>query len=223
MEEEKKDLNEEEDSSEDDGQSENESQEEKEESEEEEKSSEEEAVDSLPAWAKARLEKAESDRDNYKAATLSLKKEPEKKEESEKESPDVKKIAEETAIAALDKRTEKDAISQFTSKYPALKDSTRWKEILANYVPRHGKSTVEDITRDLEGALVLANHYAGRNISDSKNPVENVSTVGKKGSKADRGESSNLNESTIEMGSRFKNSPDKLAKEDDSPKAEIKL
>lgn len=218
MDEEKKDLNTEEESAEDAGQSEKESEEEKDESEE--KDSEEETLDSLPSWAKTRLEKAESDRDNYKAATLSLKKEPEKKEE---EQPDVKKIAEETAMAALDKRTEKDAISQFTSKYPALKDSTRWKEILANYVPRHGKSTVEEITRDLEGALVLANHYAGRNISDSKNLVEDVSTVGKKGSKADRGETSNLNESTIEMGKRFKHTPEQLAKEDDSSKAEIKL
>jgi len=217
MDEEQKDLKTEEEFAEDTGQSEKES-EEQEEEKEEEKSSEEETLDSLPAWAKQRLEKAESDRDNYKAATLSLKKEPEKQEQ-----PDVKKIAEETAIAALDKRTEKDAISQFTSKYPALKDSTRWKEVLNNYVPRHGKSTVEEITRDLEGALVLANHYAGRNISDSKNPVEDVSTVGKKGSKANRGETPNVKESTVEMGGKFKHTADKLAKEDDSQKAEIKL
>lgn len=184
---------------------------------------------------KERLVKAERDRDNYKTAALKYKKgqsedenesddESDEAEEEEKVSqPNIAEIAREETLKIIEKQNEKTAISNWLKANPAYSDLTNWKELLSNFSSKSGKSTVEGIYKDLDAAAVLTNHYNGGKVGGKEIKLTEMSTHSMAGSSASREESGSLKESTIEMGSRFRNSADALSKEDDSQYAEIKI
>jgi len=144
----------------------------------------EEDVDSLPSWAKARLEKAESDKESYKKGMLKYEKktkefsltEKEKKKEKveEEETPEwnetskkfqkqtldeARKIARKEATQSVEESNEKKAVSQFLKKNPELEE--KWDDIVSNYYPKNGKDTVDSIMKDLNRAHVLTLHESG--------------------------------------------------------------
>lgn len=196
-----------------------------------------EDVETLPDWAKARLKKAESDKENYKKGMLKYKKfslTPEKKEKKEEEivlDDDSAKfqrqtvaLAEKKAEEKLEKANEKTAVSQFLSEHPEAKND--WDEIVANYSPKNGKESPVDILKDLQRAYVFVQYDKGTlDKKDTKKDaakVADLSSVSKTSSKGVH-EGKTLSESAVKMAERMKVDPKKLAKEDDSPYAEIKF
>lgn len=216
-----------------------------------------EDLESLPQWAKDKLEKVESDKDNYKKGMLKYKdltldkKEKKVEEKSEEEiypdwDEDSKKFQQQTlskveerakasAMGVIEKANEKSAIATFVKDNPELAEGEAWSEVISNYNPRNGKETVQDITNDLEEALVITKYRSGK-LSNSETEAEergrkkgqaesqiaDLSSISKTDSKTVKGESS-ISEGALEMASKMRVDPEDLAKEDDSLSAEIKL
>ena len=179
---------------------------------------------------KARLAKAEADRDNYRKGMLKYKSatkgevvEDEEDEEVKTDSSlEVKSIATQAATEVIEKSNEKSAIDQFRSKYPALKDPEAWKKVVENYSNKSGKGSVNNILNDLEAGLVLAKHYGGGKVAEKEITLSNLGTVSHLGSGHTRETTPNI-ESTVEMGKSFRHSAEKLQNEDDSLQAEIQI
>jgi len=213
-------------------------------------------VDSL----KEQLRKAEEDRDKYKERVLGFsKKHPEKtlEEPKEEEEPEVEEstwdedskrfqaqtltqaegIAKRVAKETIEATNERAAIDSFIEQYPEYQDSEEWKEIVGNYNPKHGKSSVKSILTDLERARVLRLHdkgeisklaeeaekrgkqkgYAeGVHADLTTSGGERTKTVGTK-------HSGSVSEGAKRLAERFRIDPKKLALEDDSNRAEIKF
>lgn len=203
----------------------------------------EEDINSLPEWARKKLEKTEEEKENYKTGmlkykSLSLSKE-EKKEEEEVETPEwdenskkfqeqtlsqAEKRAEAKAQSVIESVNEKSAIQQFVTKNPKLADEDVWKEIVANYNPTNGKGTVDDVLRDLDRALVLAKHENPSLLSEgdkSKEVAQDV-TVSKTTSKVVK-ESNAVSPEALRLAEKMRVDPKALAEEDDTLTAEIQL
>jgi hypothetical protein len=207
-----------------------------------------EAVESLPDWAKEKITKLETEKENYKKGMLKYKKyslEPEKKDTEEikleEETPEwdddskkfqkqtltkAEKIAEERVRAIIEQNNEKAAISQFLSKNSGLED--KWNDIVSNYSPKNGKDTIESILKDLDRALFLTKYESGElTPKDSKekesvSKLADMSTVSKTTGKSIP-KSSTLSQSAIKLAEKMRVDVKQLAQEDDSPYAEIKL
>ena len=181
----------------------------------------EESVDSL----RAKLKKAEEERENYKTGMLKYKKQV-KEVDSEEDVPNVSEVAEKAALSVIERNNERIAINRFTEKYPALRDPAKWREVIVNYSPRNGKESSESISKDLEAALMLAKHYGGGKVGGEEISLSAMGTVSSTGSTVRRGSSDEMSEKTAEMGRRFNSSPEyaeKLKKEDDTFHAEIRI
>jgi len=204
----------------------------------------EESVDTL----KERLKKSEEEKENYKKGMLkykdlTLKKPEEKEEEKEEEYPEwdenskkfqeqtlsqAEKKAEERAKSIVEKYNEKSAIAQFVTKNPELAEEDKWNEVISNYHPKNGKETQEDILKDLERALIITRYERGElsNIKSDDNKAEksvaDMSSVSKTTQKTSK-ESNSLSNDAIMFAERLRIDPKKLAEEDDSLTAEIKL
>lgn len=187
------------------------------------KANEVETVESL----KARLAKAEEERENYKKGMLKYKSKTKgevvDEDEDEDEEVDVKGVATQAATQVIEKANEKSAIAQFTNKYPALKDPKAWNEVLLNYNPKNGKGSVDDIQKDLEAALMLAKHYGGGKVAEKEISLNEYASVSRAGSNAYHDEGSTVKESTLSMAREFKHDPEKVKNESDYLTAEIQL
>ncbi|MCX6822225.1 MAG: hypothetical protein NTW30_05625 [Candidatus Aenigmarchaeota archaeon] len=182
---------------------------------------------------KARLAKAEEERENYKKGMLKYKSASkgnvgdeegdEAAEAEEKPQFDVKSIAESAATGVIEKNNEKLAISQFTEKYPALKDPTVWAKVVENFNSKNGKGTVDSIKQDLEAALILAKHYGGGRVAEKEISLNNFASVSYAGSIAPHSASSEVKDSTIEMGRMMGVSADALEKASQPGANEIHL
>lgn len=182
---------------------------------------------------KAQLVKAQEERDNYKRGMFKYKNKSQdssdEEDEGEEENqeavvPDVKAIATQAATELIEKNNEKSAISQFTSKYPALKDPSVWRKVIENYNPKAGKGSVNSIMQDLEAALILARHYGGGKIAEKEVSLNNYASVSYAGSIAPHNnQSPDLKDSTIEMGRYFGNSAEALKKASEPGANEIQL
>lgn len=211
---------------------------------------EEETVDSL----KAKLEKIETEKENYKTGLLKYKKlsldKKEEKKEEEIEYPEwdenskkfqeqtlnqAEKKAEERAKTIVEKYNEKSAIAQFVKKNPELAEEKNWNEVIANYHPRSGKESPEDILNDLDEALIVTRYRNGeltkgeaeaeeRGIKKGKAEAQiaDLSSVSKITSKTVK-EGNALTPGEIELANKMRVPLDKLAEEDLSEPAEIKL
>jgi len=183
---------------------------------------------------KAKLAKAEEDRDNYKKGMLKYKQTQKGEvveEEGEEEEGDEEKInltevrdvATKAASEMLEKANEKSAITEFTNRYPALKDPVKWREVLVNYSSRSGKGNVESITKDLEAALVLAKHYGGGKIKGEEITLSNFGSISNARSIASGERTQDLSDSTIEMGRFMGNSAEELKNASEPGANEIQL
>ena len=175
----------------------------------------------------AKLTKAEADRDNYKKGMLKYKAATKgqvvEEEEVEDDKEDVKNVATQAATEVIEKTNEKNAINQFRSKYPALKDPKAWNEVVSNYNNKSGKGSVDDIINDLEAGLVLAKHYGGGKVAEKEITLSDLAVVSNAGSNPRHEEGSQVKESTVEMGKSFRHDAEKLQNEDDSLQAEIQI
>jgi len=193
---------------------------------------------------KARLQKSEEERENLSKAVTRLNKERKLPSESEEEEEypewdeSSKKFQEQT-ISKVEKKTqeilekanEKEAINKFTATNPDVD----WNYIVSNYSPTHGKSTVGDIVKDLERAMVLAKYETGE-LTDLENKAfkkgetegkaqsaaANMASVGKATSKTSNKGESSLSKGAIKLAESMRVDIKKLAEEDDSPTAVIK-
>lgn len=202
---------------------------------------------------KERLTKLEEEKENYKKGMLkykdlSLKKTEDKTEEKEEEYPDwdetskkfqkqtltqAEKAAEKRALEIVGKYNEKAAIAQFTEKHPEVAE--RWDEIVANYNPKNGKESVQDIVKDLNRAYILTRYDKGEIDSleadalkkgerkgKAEAQIADMSSVSKTTSKTTKG-SDALSPGALKLAEKMRVDPKKLAQEDDSSTAEIKL
>ena len=218
-----------------------------------------EDIEALPQWAKDKLEKVESDKDNYKKGMLKYKgltldkketKEATKDESEEEIYPDwdedskkfqkqtlskVEERATATAMSIIEKANEKAAIATFIGKNQELSDVDAWGEVVANYNPRNGKETQQDIINDLEEALVITRYRKGelgkseldaeergRKKGQAESQVADLSSVAKTDSKTIEEDGNTVSDSALKMAERMRVDPEDLAKEDDSSIAEIK-
>lgn len=185
----------------------------------------EESVDAL----KARLAKAEQERENYKKGMLKYKKqsrnvrsERENDEENEESdtndeesvevedtgqtanTDDVTKVAREAAMGAIEQQNERLAMSQFAQKYPGLKNPKAWNEVVANYIPRSGKATVDSIVMDLEAALHTTQFYGGGRVAGNDVRVaRDFGAVSRSHTSPSQHKQTGLSESTLKMASKF--------------------
>lgn len=205
-----------------------------------------ETIDEL----KSRLQKAEEERENYKQSLLSKKKEWNKKLESPKEEepeevyPDwdetskkfqkqtlseAVKIAEKTAQQRIEKSNESQAIEQFLTENPDVD----MNEIVANYTSKNGKESVKNILTDLKRAQVLTRFEKGE-LSDeisfkkgeSKGKADTklaeLSSISSTRSKAVKDKPA-LSEGALRLAERMRVDKTKLAAEDESLTAEIRI
>ena len=206
-----------------------------------------EDVDSLPEWAKERLQKAEKDKDSYKKGMLKYeskvkkysltkkKKDEEKKEEypewddtskkfQEQTLSEAEKVADKKALDVVQQYNEKIAVAQFIKENPQVKK--RWDKVVSNYNPKSGKETPDDIIKDLQSAYILTRFEDGelseKDLSGAKKDLANLSTVSKTSSKSSK-EGKSLSEGALRLAERMRVDPKQLAKEDDSSYAEIKF
>ena len=195
---------------------------------------------------KARLQKAEEERENLSKAVTRLNKErkltlekpeeetyPEWDETSKKFQEQTiskaEKIAEQKAQERIEKSNEKAAVAKFVKENPDVD----WNYIVSNYTPIHGRDTVEDILKDLDRAKVLANYERGEladleafkkgekkgkaeaNLADKASVSKTTSKTGEGGSSLTPGEINLANKMRVDLK--------KLAEEDMTKPAEIKL
>lgn len=231
------------------GQSEKtEAQEEKVETETKEVKEETEDVESLPSWAKEKLKKLESDKENYKQGMLKYKErtlEPKKEEKKEEEEEypewdeaskkfqqqtllEAEKRAEAKAQATIEKTNEKVAIDSFIEKHPELSDEEKWNDVISNYHPKSGKNSMNSIMKDLETAYVVTRYEAGEldklqeeavNKKIAQKKLDEMNTVSKDSSKATP-QGSSVSKSAVELAKNFRIDPKELA---DEPATEIKF
>jgi hypothetical protein len=208
----------------------------------------EESIDEL----KDRLKKAEEERENLSQAVTRLNKEkkltPDKEKEVEEDYPEwdetskkfqkqtlgqAEKVAEERAKKIVEGYNEKAAITNFLEKHPeADKD---WNEIITNYTPKNGKESIQDITKDLERALILHRYDKGeietleadaQKKGEKKGKAEaklaELGSISKTTSKTVK-EGNTLTESEIRMAKLMKVDLEKLAEEDMSKPATIEI
>lgn len=202
----------------------------------------------LPQWAKDKMSKLEELKENYKKGMFKYKKlstEPEKEEEQEEEYPEwdenskkfqtqtlseAKKVAETQAKQIVEKNNEQEAISQFLTSHPGIED--RWDNVISNYTAKNGKDNVKSILKDLERAYVITRYESGeldkiseeatkKGIAQSK--AEELSTVSKTTSKTASQGTPAISQGAIDLANKMRVDPAKLAEEDDSLTAEIKL
>ena len=188
-----------------------------------------ETVESL----KARLAKAEEERNNYKTGLLKLKKSQKEGSdedgvddediEDKKDDIDVQSVATNAALGVIEKSNEKTAISEFTQKYPALKDPVMWRKVIENYNPKSGKGSSRDILEDLEAALILAKYYGGGKIAEKEITLNKFASVTPGGSSYRDSGSSEINDSTIQMGKMMGVSAEDLQKASEPGANEIQL
>lgn len=193
---------------------------------------------------KERLKKSEEEKENYKKGLLSAKKtlktlEPEKEEEEEYPEWDetskkfqkqtlseATKAAKTEAKEIVEKYNEKAAISSFIKDHPELEDDSKWQDIVSNYNPKHGKESIDDVKKDLERAYLLTRYEKGElNQKDNKAAaqVADKQAVSKITSKSVKDDGKTLSESALRLAQAMRVDPKKLAEEDDSLTAEIKL
>lgn len=176
---------------------------------------------------KARLAKAEGERENYKKGMLKYKSKSKDvvEDEEEEESPtlDIQSIAVKAATGVIEKNNEKTAVSQFTEKYPALKDPILWRKVVENYSLKSGKGSVDSIKQDLEAALILAKHYGGGKVAEKEISLNQYATVSVAGSIASHEPSNDLKDSTIEMGRYMGVSAEALQRASEPGANEIQL
>lgn len=202
-----------------------------------------EDINALPDWAKAKMEKLENDKENYKKGLLKYKKfsltpEEKKVEVEEEEYPDwddaskkfqkqtlseAEKRAEAKAQAMIEKANEKTAISQFIAKHPDAQD--KWDDVVSNYSSKNGKESTDAIIKDLEKAYLITRFERGElepKDKKSASNVANLSTVSRTTSKKTP-EGKTLSKGSLEMATRFRIDPKKLAEEDETPYATAKF
>ncbi|MHA1167872.1 MAG: hypothetical protein ACTSRU_08635 [Candidatus Hodarchaeales archaeon] len=195
--------------------------------EESEEESKEDPTEELQE-TKKRLEKAEKEKENYKKGMLKYKKQVPKRGLSEDLDDSSQKVYEKTI--------EDVAVSQFTEKYPELEDKEKWSEVVENYNAKNGKGSISSITEDLERAYFLTRYEKGEidslkdeafkkgkreGMTDSQ--IANMSSVSKTGSKSLKKSGDSLSKGAIKIAEKMRVDTKKLAEEDDSLTAEIKL
>ncbi len=193
-------------------------------------------------------EEYKSGMNKYKYLTLEKKVEESKEEEIEYPEWDdnskkfqeqtlsqAEKRAEEQARKIVEKYNEKVAISQFVERNPELAEEDKWKEVISNYHPRSGKETPQDILNDLEESLIVTRYRKGE-LNDLEAKAEekgnkkgkaeaqiiDLSSVSKTTSKTVK-EGNTLSPGAIDLANKMRVDLKKLAEEDLSIPAEIKL
>lgn len=199
-----------------------------------EKKQESESIEEV----KARLAKAEEERENYKNMALKYKSDTKEKTLEAEEYPDwddqskkfqkqtielAQKQAEEVTIRQTEKVNEKNAIASFIEKNPELADDKKWQEVIKNYQPR-SKESVQDIMKDLGRALVITKYESGEldKKKEVKNDVSDLGTVGKTTSKSAT-EGKTLTQNELRLAKAMKVDPEKLAAEDMTKPATIEI
>ena len=196
---------------------------------------------------KERLKKVEEEKENYKKGMLKYKeltldkKEKQEEEEEQTEWDDNSKKfqkqtisrAEKIAKGVVEKNNETLAIEQFMEKYPDVKDS--WDDIVSNYSPTNGKDSVKSVLKDLNRAYILTRYEKGEIdslVSDAlkkgekkgkaEAQIADMSSVSTTTSKTVKG-SNAISQGALKLAEKMRVDPKKLAEEDDSLTAEIKL
>lgn len=127
---------------------------------------------------KAEFEQIKSDRDNYRAATLKKKADERelggKKEERSSgnqgnsgaiDEAKVTEIAKAQASAILSEThiaNENRAKRLFLQKHGEYLDDAQWTDLMANFYPRRGKVTIDDVLEDMEDAVLLHKKSTGK-------------------------------------------------------------
>jgi hypothetical protein len=213
----------------------------------------EEAKPDALTEAQEQIKKLEAERENYKKGLLKYKKlslEPEedKPEEVEEDYPEwdenskkfqeqtlkqAKQVAESNTKKIVEDYNEKAAIKQFLSKHPEAEE--KWSEVVSNYSPKNGKETIDSITKDLDRALFLTRYESGelskvqeeavkegikKGTAEAK--VADLTTIDTVSSKSVP-QGSSLSQGAINLATKMRVNTEKLAAEDESLTAEIKL
>lgn len=202
----------------------------------------------LPQWAKEKMSKLEEEKENYKKGMLKAKGktlEPEKEAEQEEEYPEwdenskkfqtqtlsqAEKVAENKAKQIIEKNNEQEAISQFLTSHPDIED--KWDNVISNYTAKNGKDNVKSILKDLERAYVITRYESGeldkiseeatkKGIAQAK--AEELSSVSKTTSKVASQGTPSISKGAIDLAQKMRVNPEKLAEEDDSLTATIKI
>jgi hypothetical protein len=209
---------------------------------------EEEAEDVITL--KEKIVKLEEEKENYKQSLLSKKKawnkgltlESKKEDvltETIEDYPDwdetskkfqkqtlseAEKVAEKKAQSVVEKYNEKAAIDKFLIDHPEMEE--KWEDIVSNYNPKHGKESISSIVKDLDRAYFMTQYESGTlnktSDKEAKSKLAEMSTVSKTSSKTiPKGTS--LSKGAIDLATKMRVDTKKLAEEDDSLTAEIKL
>ena len=145
-------------------------------------------------------------------------------------------IAERKAQETVEKYNEKAAISSFISKHPELDDNDKWTDLISNYHPKNGKESQQAIEKDLERAYFVSRYEKGE-ISNleveafkkgeqkgkTQAKVEDMSSIGTTTQKSVKDDGKSISEGALKLAQAMRVDPNKLADEDDSSTAEIKL
>lgn len=208
---------------------------------------------------KTRLEKLEEEKENYKKGMLKYKKEltldqsNDDSKESEKDGdeevyPDwdetskkfqkqtlnqAEKIAGARAQQIISEVNEKAAIQEFIEKNPGTEKI--WNEIVTNYNPKSGKTSIKSILKDLDKAYILTRYEKGEltNLEqdafkkgESKGKAESqlaeLNSVSKTNVQSEK-EGKSLSSGALKLAEKMRVDLKKLAEEDDSLTAEIKF
>lgn len=145
-------------------------------------------------------------------------------------------IAERKAQETVEKYNEKAAISSFISKHPELDNNDNWTDLISNYHSKNGKESVQAIEKDLDRAYFVYRYERGE-ISNleaeafkkgeqkgkTQAKVEDMSSVGTTTQKTVNDDGKSISEGALKLAQAMRVDPNKLADEDDSSTAEIKL
>jgi len=167
---------------------------------------------------RARLAKAEEEREIYKRGMFKYKniakgeEGDESEEQAQEEEPkeNVREVALKVATEVLERNNERSAINQFTDKYPALKEPSVWAKVVANYTPRAGKGSVDSVKQDLEAALILAKHYGGGKVAEKEISLNRYASVSYAGSIAQHDDTPELSETALGMARAMGKSVEQL-------------
>lgn len=220
-----------------------------------EKKAEATEEEEAPEKLRERTRKAEDEKEKMLQALRKTKSEyrklaSEKKKDAEPEEEEIdssewdddsKKFRKETielatrkAEEAIERSNETQAIDAFMEKYPEFVETEYWTDLVANYSPKRGKSSVSAIVRDLENARLITLNDRGelekqfasaeqRGVAKGikKAVVAEMALSGRsgKGTGASKGTSSTASDMAKKMNLDSK----KVEKEDDSSEAVIKF
>ena len=181
----------------------------------------EESIEAL----RARAEKAEQDRENYKKAFLKAKKGDveEGEEEEEDNSLDVHNVATQAATQVIEKANERTAIEKFTSKYPALKDPNAWRKVVESLSANIDKSSVQTIEMELEAALAAAKVKGGGKVAEKEVSLNKYASVSHAGSYTSPDENVELSNQSIELGRNFGHTVEDLKSASEEGANEIRI